>query len=213
MMKLIGESANKKTICILTDMNEPLGYSVGNTLEVVESIKALKGDMADDVKDVVLNIAIQMMYLSGKYGNIFENKKKILEVIENGKAYEKFKELVKNQGGDLSYIENLDKFEKAPIIMPLISEQEGYIERLNAGIVGKSGVELGIGRKRIEDEIDPRVGITFNKKIGDKVSKGDILAYVHANSAEKAIECIENIKKAYKIGNLMIKKKNIIEII
>ena len=213
MMKLIGESANKKTICVLTDMNEPLGYAVGNTLEVVETIKALKGEMADDVKDIVINIAIQMMYLSGKYDNILENKKKILEVIENGKAYEKFKELVNNQGGDISYIENPDKFEKAPIIMPLISEQDGYVERLNAGIVGKAGVELGIGRKRIDDEIDPRVGITFNKKIGDKVSKGDVLAYIHANSSEKAIECIEAIKTAYKIGNMVVKKKNIIEII
>ena len=213
LMALIGKLANRETICILTDMNEPLGYSVGNTLEVVEAIHALKGNMADDVKDVVLNMCIQMMNLSGLYPNALENKYKVMEVIENGKAYEKFKELVQRQGGDVSFIENPEKFEKAPIIMPVLSDEVGYVEELDAEKVGKAGLELGIGRKRKEDPIDYRVGLIFNKKIGDKVEKEDVLAYVHANSAEKAIECVEAIKDAYKIGNRKISKENIIEII
>ncbi len=213
LMALIGKLANRETICILTDMNEPLGYSVGNTLEVVEAIHALKGNMADDVKDVVLNMCIQMMNLSGLYPNALENKYKVMEVIENGKAYEKFKELVQRQGGDVSFIENPEKFEKAPIIMPVLSDEVGYVEELDAEKVGRAGLELGIGRKRKEDSIDFRVGLIFNKKIGDKVEKEDVLAYVHANSPEKAIECVEAIKDAYKIGNRKISKENIIEII
>lgn len=213
MMSLIGKWADRETVCVLTNMDEPLGYSVGNTLEVIEAIEALKGNMADDVKDVVLNLCIQMMNLSGKYPNILDCKGKILEVIENGKAFEKFKELVAKQGGDVSYIDDPNKFEKAPIITPVISEAEGYVEELDAEKVGKSGVELGIGRMHKEDSIDHRVGLIFNKKIGDEVKQGDILAYVHAASPEKAEKCVEQIKNAYKIGNKKISKKNIIEII
>ena len=213
LMVLIGKLAKRETICVLTDMNEPLGYSVGNNLEVVEAIHALKGNMAEDVKDVVLNMCIQMMNVSGLYPNPLENKYKVMEVIENGKAYEKFKELVKRQGGDVSYIENPEKFEKAPIIMPVLAEEDGFVEELDAGKVGKAGLELGIGRKKKEDEIDYRVGLIFDKKIGDEVETGDVLAYVHANSPEKAIECVEAIKDAYKIGNRKISKENIIEII
>lgn len=213
MMSLIGKWAKRKTICVLTNMDEPLGHSVGNTLEVVEAVNALKGKMTDDVREVVLNLSIQMMYLSGKYPNIVESKDKVLEVINNGKAYEKFKELVAKQGGDVSYIEDLGKFEKAPIITPVLSEKDGFVEELDAGKVGKAGLELGIGRMHKEDSIDYRVGMIFNKKIGDKVEKGDILAYVHANSPEKSEKCVEEIKNAYKIGNKKINKKNIIEII
>lgn len=213
MMSLIGKWANRQTVCVLTNMDEPLGHSVGNTLEVVEAIDALKGNMADDVKDVVLNLCIQMMNLSKMYPNVLETKGKILEVIENGKALEKFKELVAKQGGDVSYIDDPTKFEKAPIITPVISEKDGFVEELNAEKVGKAGVELGIGRIHKEDSIDYRVGLMFEKKIGDEVKKGDVLAYIHASSPEKATECVGKINDAYKIGNKKIVKKNIIEII
>lgn len=214
MMNLIGKWAKRKTVCVLTNMNEPLGYSVGNTLEVIEAVNALKGKMAKDVKDVVVKLCVQMMILSGNYSNSYnENKKKVLDVIESGKAFEKFKQLVKKQGGDISYIEDLGKFEKAPIITPVLSDEEGYVEELDAGKVGKAGLELGIGRKQKDDVIDYRVGLIFDKKIGDKVEKDEVLAYVHSNNPEKAEECVEKIKQAYKIGNKKISKKNIIEII
>lgn len=214
MMNLIGKWAKRKTVCVLTNMDEPLGYSVGNTLEVIEAVNALKGKMAKDVKDVVVKLCVQMMILSGNYSNSYnENKKKVLDVIESGKAFEKFKQLVKKQGGDISYIEDLGKFEKAPIITPVLSDEEGYVEELDAGKVGKAGLELGIGRKQKDDVIDYRVGLIFDKKIGDKVEKDEVLAYVHSNNPEKAEECVEKIKQAYKIGNKKISKKNIIEII
>ena len=213
LMSSIGKWAGRETVCVLTNMEEPLGYAVGNSLEVVEAVNFLKGIMPEDVKDVVLNISMQIMYLSGKYPNMFENKNKVLEVIENGKAYEKFKELVAKQGGDVSYIENLGKFETAPIVTPVISDEDGFVEKLDAGKVGKAGLDLGIGRVRKEDDIDPRVGLIFMKKIGDEVKKGDVLCYIHANSPEKADKCITDIKNAFVIGNNKLTKKNIIEII
>ena len=213
MMSLIGKWAERKTVCVLTNMDEPLGNAVGNTLEVIEAINALQGKMSKDVKEVVIALCVQMMLLSGKYPNASENKKKVLEVIENGKAFEKFRELVIKQGGDVSYIDDPTKFEKAPIITPVLAEKNGYVEELDAGKIGKAGLELGIGRKRIEDTIDFRVGIIFDKKMGDKVEKGEVLAYVHAAQAEKAEACINEIKEAYKISSKRVSKKNIIEII
>lgn len=213
MMSSIGKWAGRETVCVLTNMDEPLGFTVGNTVEVVEAIEALKGNMAEDVKEVVITLASQIMQLSGKYPNLDENEAKILEVIENGKAFEKFKELVAKQGGDVSYIENPAKFRKAPLITPVISNKSGFVEELNAGKIGRAGVNLGIGRKHKEDKIDPSVGLIFNKKIGDEVRVGDILAYVHSNSAYKAEECIEKVLEAYTIGEKQIDKKNIIEII
>lgn len=213
LMSKIGVWAKRKTICVITNMDEPLGFAVGNTLEVAEAVNALKGKMPDDVREVVVELAAQMMYLSGKYPKLAENKEKVMEVIESGKAFEKFKELVARQGGDVSYIDDPSKFEKAPIITPVIAEEEGIVEKLDAGMVGKAGLGLGMGRKNKDDKIDPRVGMIFNKKIGDDVKKGDILAYVHANSPESANNCVEEIKKAYLIGYRKISKKNIIEII
>lgn len=213
MMTLIGKWAGRETVCVLTNMEEPLGYAVGNTLEVIEAVNFLKGVMPEDVKEVVINLSMQIMFLSGKYPNMLQNKEKVLEVIENGKAFEKFKELVSKQGGDVSFIEDLGKFEKAPLITPVLSDFDGVVEDLDAGKVGKAGLELGIGRVRKEDSIDPRVGLIFIKKIGDEVKKGDVLAYIHSNSPEKADICITSIKDAYTIGSRKITKKNIIEII
>lgn len=148
MMILIGKWAKRETKCVITNMDEPLGYTVGNNLEVVEAVKALKGEICEDVKEVVLNIGVQMIKLAGCGNDITENKNKILEVINNGKAYNKFKELVEKQGGDISYIEDLQKFEKAPIIMPVLSEEEGYIEMLDAGIVRKGWTRTWSRKKR-----------------------------------------------------------------
>ena len=214
MMKLIGEWANRETVCLITNMDEPLGYAVGNSLEVVEAIKCLKGEMPEDVEDVVLNLAVQMMKLAGVDRDITTNKVKALEVIRNGKALEKLKELVAKQGGDVSYIDNPEKFEKAPIIMPVIAKSEGYVYELNAEIVGRAGVELGVGRKTKEDVIDPRLGFMFVKKVGDKVEENEVLAYVHADTVEKAETAIETIQTAYRITiEQPDKKRNVFAVI
>ena len=191
VMTKIGELAGKETKCVITDMNEPVGYAVGNTLEVIEAIEVLKGNiMPEDVKNIITELGGNMLLLANKVSSLEEGKNKILENISNGKAYNKFLELVKNQGGDISYIEDTNKFEKAKYIEPIIAEKDGKIIKLDAYTIGKMSVYLGAGRIRKEDDIDKSVGFVFNKKVGAKVTKGEILGYIHANNEDKVKELL-----------------------
>lgn len=198
-MTEIGKLAGRETVAVITPMEEPLGRNIGNSLEVIEAVEALKGNMAEDVKEVVLELGSNMIKLAGKGNNLEENKAKMLENVSNGLALEKLKELVSNQGGDITYIEDTNKFKKAKYIMPVILEKEGIVNELNAEEVGKISVFLGGGRIRKEDEIDSSVGIVLNRKIGDNVTQKDIVAYIHANDVEKGKEAVEKLKKIYKI--------------
>ena len=199
IMKNIGDLANKETVCVLTNMEEPVGYAVGNSLEIIEVVECLKGNMPEDIKEIILTIGSYIIKLAGKGDDLIENRKKIMECINCGKALEKFKELVNNQGGDISYIQDVNKFEKAKYIIPVISEKSGYVKSLNAEKIGVTSVHLGAGRVRKEDSIDKTVGIILNKKISNKVEKGDILAYVHANDETKGKQAVEDILSAYEI--------------
>lgn len=197
VMTKIGKLAGRDTICVITPMEQPLGRNVGNSLEVIEAIEFLKGNMQEDVKDVVLEIGSNMIKLAGKGNNLEENKQKMLENIQNGKALEKLKELVKIQGGDVSYIDNTNKFEKAKYIMQVEATKDGTITSLKAEEIGKLSVSLGAGRIKKEDKIESSVGIVLNKKIGDNVKKGDIVAYIHANDENKAKEAVEKLEEIY----------------
>lgn len=213
MMKLIGKWAKKQTKCIITAMDEPLGKSVGNILEIKEVVEALKGKIQADVYDVVLEVCKQIMLLSGKYTDETKCEKLIKDQLKNGKAFEKFKELVARQGGDVSYIDDVDKFAKAQFITPIISKEKGFIEGVDAGIVGKAALELGVGRHKKEDGIDPTVGFVFEKKTGDKVKVGDILAYVHGNDLDKVNQAIEAVLGAYSFGNKKAEVRSVIKVV
>ena len=210
MMKDIGTLANRETVCVLTNMDEPVGHAVGNTLEILETIQCLKGNMPEDIKEIILGIGAQIIKLAGEGDNLEENRNKILENINNGRAYTKFLELVQIQGGDISYIENPEKFQKARYIIPVYSEEEGYVEELNAEKVGVTSVHLGAGRVKKEDGIDHSVGMWIEKKVGDRVNKGDILAYIHANDTEKGNTAVKDLKQAYKIIKNPIQMENYI---
>ena len=206
----IGELAKKEVKCVLTKMDEPLGYSIGNSLEVIEAIKFLKGDMPQDLKEVVLELGTYMLKLAGKGDNIEENKTMMLKNIENGKAYSKFKEMVQNQGGNIEYLENTDMFEKSKYIIPVKAEESGYVRELNAEEIGKLSCFLGAGRVRKEDEINQNAGIILNKKVGDEVKALDILAYICTDDEEKIDEAKNRILQIYKIGKNQIAKSPII---
>jgi pyrimidine-nucleoside phosphorylase len=210
----IGKLANRETVCVLTNMNEPLGHAVGNNLEVIEAIKFLKGEMPEDLKEIVLELGAYMIKLSGIGEDLEENKKKMLTNIENKKAYNKFVELVQNQGGDITYLENIEKFEKAKLIEPILATNDGYIKEINAQEIGKIACNLGAGRVKKDDKIDYTVGIVLNKKVADKVQKGEILGYIHANNEEKLKEAKDKINNIIKIDNIECKKvPNVFEII
>lgn len=199
-MTKIGNLAGKEVKCILTEMEQPLGYAVGNSLEVIEAVNFLKGDMPEDLKQVVLELGAYMIKLAGKGDNIEENKQRMLENIENGMAYNKLVEMVKNQGGDISYLEDTTKFEKSKYVSAVVTEKVGQVQEINAEEIGKLACYLGAGRTKKEDSIEANVGIILNKKVGDYVDEQDFLAYICANDEEKMREAEKRILEIYKIG-------------
>ena len=198
-MVRIGNLVGREVRCILTPMDEPLGFAVGNSLEVIEAINFLKGDMPKDLKEVVLELGANMLQLAGKGDNIEENKIKMLENIENGSAYNKFVEMVQNQGGDISYIEDTTKFEKSKYISAVVTDKTGIVKEINAEEIGKLACYLGAGRINKEDKIESNVGIILNKKVGDSVDEQDFLAYICANDEEKLRVAERKILEIYKI--------------
>lgn len=210
----IGKLADRETVCVLTNMNEPLGYAIGNSLEVKEAVGFLQGDMPEDVKEVVFELGAYMIQLAGKGDNLEKNKSKMLENIKNRKAYYKFIEMVKNQGGDITYIEDFEKLPKANYIEPIYSEKDGYVQEIDSKEVGKLAGFLGAGREKKEDNIDSSVGIVLSKKVADEVKKNEVLAYIHANDKERLETVKKDLINVIKIGkNKVHKEKTILEII
>ncbi len=197
----IGKLANREVVCVLTSMEEPLGNAIGNNLEVKEAIQFLKGEMPQDLKEVVLELGAYMIKLAGLGENLEENKKRMLENIQNGKAFNKLKEMVQNQGGDISYLEDTNKFEKANLIEEIFANQDGYIQEINAEEIGKVACGLGAGRIKKEDNIDYSVGIILNKKIGTKVKKGESLGKIYSNDIEKLKEAKKQVLEIIKISD------------
>lgn len=210
----IGKLAKRETVAVITNMDEPLGRSVGNSLEVKEAIEALRGNILEDVKQVVLALGSYMLKLSGVEEDLETAKKMLEENLNNGKAYKKFLELVKNQGGDITYIEDIDNLEETKYIEPVYSEKTGYIYNINAKEIGKLACYLGAGRVTKEDKIDKSVGIELLKKVGDKVSKDEVIAYLHINKPEQLEIAKEKIKEIIKIRKEKQEKlKTIIKVI
>lgn len=197
-MVAIGNGAGKKTVAILTNMDVPLGKMVGNNLEVVEAIETLKGRGPEDLLAVVVEIASTMLYLS-QIGTKEECMKKVKRVIADGSALEKLKLMVERQGGDGSYIENPDQFEKAIYQHEIIANNSGYIGKMNTEECGKAAVLLGAGREVKDDPIDMTAGIQFNKKTGDVVKQGDIVAIAYSSSKEKLQQGVQKISDIYDI--------------
>ncbi len=202
----IGRLVDRETVCVLTNMDEPLGYAVGNNLEVIEAIEFLKGSMPQDLKDVVLELGSHMINLAGLGENLEENKVKLLENIKNGNGFKKFVEMVKNQGGDIAFLQDVDKFPKAKYIKPVVAIKEGYIYEMNAEDIGKVACNLGAGRVKKEDVIDYTVGIKLCKKVSNKVLQGECLAYVYANDVKSLELSISKLQDIIKIGDNKIER-------
>ena len=200
-MEKLGEYADLEVKSIFTPMDEPIGYAIGNTLEMIEAINFLKGiDMPEDLKSIVLEIGSQMIKLAGLGDDLDENKDKIIEAINNGIAYKKFKELVKNQDGDISYLENPNKFSRAKYILEVKSNRSGIVKEINAESIGRVACFLGAGRIKKDDKIDMSAGIVLNKKVHDFVEEDDCLCEVHCNDEKKAVEAVKMLEEIFIIG-------------
>ena len=179
-MVKIGENAGKRTVALITDMDIPLGHNIGNSLEVIEAVETLRGQGPADLTEVCKNLAANMLYLAGK-GELEECKKMVHEVVDNGKALERLVAMVEAQGGDSSVIKDTEKFEKAPYSFEVKSDSTGYISHMDTEMCGIASCMLGAGRETKESEIDFSAGIILQKKTGDYVEKGDVIATLYAS--------------------------------
>ncbi len=186
----IGKSANRKTAAVITNMNIPLGYAIGNSLEVIEAVKVLKGEQKGDLYEVSVELAANMFMLtSGK--SLEECRALAIEAIDSGKAFAKLKEIVSAQGGDTAMLDNTDLFEKAKYRHTVLSKSSGYISKMNAEKIGTASVILGAGRTKKGDSIDFSAGITLAKKTGDFVNKGEVTAVLFTDNKEAVTEAEE----------------------
>ncbi|NTU25692.1 pyrimidine-nucleoside phosphorylase [Bacillus tequilensis] len=180
-MVRIGNNVGRQTMAVISDMSQPLGFAIGNALEVKEAIDTLKGEGPEDLHELVLTLGSQMVVLAKKAAALDEARAKLEEVMKNGKALEKFKDFLKNQGGDSSIVDDPSKLPQAAYQIDVPAKEAGVVSEIVADEIGVAAMLLGAGRATKEDEIDLAVGIMLRKKVGDKVEKGDPLVTLYAN--------------------------------
>ena len=205
----IGDHLHRDTRAILTDMDQPLGLAIGNSLEVIEAINTLNGNGPSDLVELCLGAGAIMLMQAKKTSSIEEGRKLLQEKIDNKEALEKLCDLVRAQGGDESYIRDPSKFEKAKYIISIKAENEGYVKQINALEIGDSAMRLGAGRATYDDVIDPSSGIVLSKKVGDKVNVGDVLCTVYTNKEDNA-SILKDIHDSFKLSSDIVKINPII---
>ncbi|MFR1832114.1 MAG: pyrimidine-nucleoside phosphorylase [Lachnospiraceae bacterium] len=198
-MVAIGTRAGRNCCALITDMDVPLGHAVGNALEIKESIEVLKGGGPEDLREVSLGLAANMLYMAQK-GTIEECRRLAEEAIANGSALKTLARMVEGQGGDKSYVEQPGKFPCASCSYEVLSDKEGIITHMDTESVGIASVLLGAGRSKKEDVIDPSAGIILKKKYGEKVEENDVLAVLYASDQSLFEDAARKLKSAYTIG-------------
>lgn len=209
-MVKIGNNVGRNTMAIISDMSQPLGYAIGNALEVKEAIDTLKGEGPDDLEELCYTLGSQMVVLGGKASTIEEARKLLEEVVQNGKALEVFKAFISAQGGDASVVDNPSLLPQAKFKIDLLAEQSGFISKIEADEVGVAAMLLGAGRATKESEIDLAVGLVLHKKVGDAVQKGESLLTIHSNR-EEIPEVIAKLKEHIIISTEKVERPTLIK--
>lgn len=199
-MVRIGNNVGRKTMAVISDMSQPLGYAIGNALEVKEAIDTLKGNGPKDLEDLCLALGRQMVFLANKAASLEEAEEKLREVIRSGKALEKFKEFITNQGGDPSVVDHPEKLPQAAYQIEVSAKADGVVAELVADEIGTAAMWLGAGRATKESGIDLAVGLMLNKKVGDPVKAGESLVTIHANR-EDVKDVVEKIYASVRIAD------------
>lgn len=210
-MVKIGNGAGRKTSAVISDMDQPLGFAVGNALEVREAIDTLRGNGPEDFVELCLTLGSHMVVAAQKAQNVEEARVMLEKVIEDGSALDKLAEFIEAQGGDKELVYHPDKLPAASIIEEILSPLEGYIEHIECDEIGICSLILGGGRETKESDIDLSVGLVLSKKVGDFVRKGDVLAVIHANDPEKLRSAKERFLKAYTFSEAPVEKKKLIK--
>lgn len=206
----IGKSLGKNTMAMITDMNAPLGRTIGNALEIKEAVLTLKGQGEESFTEFIISAA-KIMLMQGKItSDEAEADKMLRENIKNGKAFLKFKEMVRSQGGNVDQIDDLDLLPKTKHIEDMKSKEEGYISKINSEELGILSMKLGGGRKKKEDKINYAVGIIMDKKVGDYVKIGDSLGQIHYDDLLDK-QLIDSFYQAYEFSKNKVEKIKVIE--
>jgi pyrimidine-nucleoside phosphorylase len=204
LMTAIGELAGRRVKALLSDMNQPLGCTVGNVLEVREAIHVLHGGGPSDFREHCLEACAHMLVLGKRAADLQSARRMAETALSDGSAFEKFRQLVAAQGGDVSYVDHLEKMENARIVETVPSPESGYLSQINARIVGEASVDLGAGRAKKGDLIDHAVGLEILHKVGDKVREGEPLFVVHANDAGKLALAKQAVLAAHSFSEALV---------
>ncbi len=207
----IGNRLGRNTKAVLSNMSEPLGLAVGNSLEVKEAIAALQGNGPEDLMELCYTTGAIMLVQANCYKTLEEADRALHNAIDSGEAFDKFVRMVKAQGGDIEYILHPEKFEVAKVILPIYADEDGYVASLDALTIGVSSMRLGGGRETLDDVIDMSAGIILNKKVGDKVAKGELLATLYTNKSKEEYEPIaKDVKETFKIVKEFVPHQKVI---
>jgi pyrimidine-nucleoside phosphorylase len=207
LMVETGERMGKSIIALITNMDQPLGLCVGNSLEVIESIDILRGNGPDDLKELCLELAARMFQLGGVVETVMQGKAQAEQLISSGKALETFCQMVTLQGGDTRVIDDPARLPRAKHMQDVTSPKRGFVTSMDCEAVGTACVVLGGGREKKEDTVDPAVGIVLHRKLGDQVAAGEPLCTVHANSETRAARAIELLLQSYRITDAPLAHK------
>ncbi len=195
----VGKRMNKKIIALITDMNQPLGNYVGNSLEIMECIETMKNKGPKDLTDLCIELSAYMIFISGKAKDISEARNKVRKTLEDGSALDKFKAIIKSQGGIPEVCDDYNLLPQAQKTEKVIAEKDGYITAIQTDNIGLASMYLGGGRAKLDDKLDYAVGLKIEKKIGDSIKKGDTLAIIYYNPSSKLEEAKKMIISAYQI--------------
>ena len=207
----VGKLAGKKTVGVITDMDEPLGNAIGNALEVKEAIEVLKGEKKGELLELCLTLGSCILTQAEIAATEEQAREMLIKGIEDGSALNKLAELVKGQEGDPEAVYNTEMLPKAPVQCEVLSDKTGYVKRISAKDVGLVSMHLGGGRVTKESVIDLSVGIVLNKKVADRVEKGESLGVIHAQTMEKAQEAAQLLKNCYTIVEEPVVKSKFIK--
>lgn len=196
-MVSIGTSLNRNTVAIISNMNQPLGNAVGNAIEIVEAIEALKGNGPEDLMELMYALGSQMLIVSGKIKTLEEGTALMQEILKSGAALEKLKEMIRAQGGDANVVEDYTLLPQAGYTMEIPAPETGYISDIMAQEIGLAVKIIGAGREKMDDVLDLSSGVYLKKKVGDYAEKGEPIAILYGNNTEKMQEASLRIQKAY----------------
>jgi len=199
-MRDIGSDVGLKVRAVLTDMDQPLGFAVGNALEVAEAVETLKGNGPEDLLEVSLTLGSHLLVMAGRATTPEEGVDQLKNALAEGKALEKFRQFVLNQGGDPAFIDDLTLLPQAPVHFDVPAQSSGYVTSVDAEALGRASVEIGAGRQVKGAAIDHSVGVTLHKKPGDPVKQGDVLVTIHAANHEAVAAVVAAIEAAFVIG-------------